>query len=196
MLGGGFSPVSAKDRILVNSHCISGEIMYSFHKLFVIIGLLVLLSGCQGSPAPTPAAGPLEGVWQVTARTGADTDTGSTEASIQPGLYIFGKRHYSMMYVPGEEPRALFGETSEVTDTEKVQAYDTFIANSGTYEISESSITTRPIMAKNPNFMTGGHSSVHSYRIEADSLWLTIESISIYSELPGPNTTTKLVRVE
>ncbi|SVB56672.1 uncharacterized protein METZ01_LOCUS209526 [marine metagenome] len=171
--------------------------MYSVNKLFVVLGFLVLLSGCQGSPAPTPAAGPLEGVWQVIARTGADTDTGSTEASIQPGLYIFGKRHYSMMYVPGGDPRALFGGTlNEVTDSEKVQAYDTFIANSGTYEISESSITTRPAMAKNPNFMTGSHSSVHSYRIEADSLWLTIESISIYSELPGPKTTTKLVRVE
>ena len=77
-----------------------------------------------------------------------------------------------------------------------MQAYDTFIANSGTYEIPESILTTRPVMAKNPNFMTGSQSSSFSYRIEADSLWLTWESISIYSELPGLKPTTKLVRVE
>jgi len=74
-----------------------------------------------------------------------------------------------------------------------VQAYDTFIANSGTYEISESILTTRPVMAKNPNFMTGSHSAVHSYRIEADSLWVTF----VWNELPSERCfTTKLVRLE
>jgi hypothetical protein len=160
--------------------------------------MVTLLSGCQGPPSPTPETGPLEGAWQVVARSGADPDTSLTETNTQPGLYIFGKQYYSMMYVPGSEPRALFeGTLDEVTDSEKVQAYDTFIANSGTYEISESGLMTRPAMAKNPNFMTGSHSAVNSYRIEADSLWLTWESISIYSDLPvGLNATTKLVRVE
>ncbi len=160
--------------------------------------MVTLLSGCQAPPSPTPATGPLEGAWQVVARSGADSDTNLTETSTQPGLYIFGKQHYSMMYVPRSEARALFeGTFDEVTDSEKVQAYDTFIANSGTYEISESGLTTRPALAKNPNFMTGSHSAVSSYRIEADSLWLTTESISIYSALPvGFKATTKLVRVE
>ena len=171
--------------------------MYFVNRLFVVIAMVTLLSGCQAPPSPTPATGPLEGAWQVVARSGADSDTNLTETSTQPGLYIFGKQYYSMMYVPGSEPRALFeGTFDEVTDSEKVQAYDTFIANSGTYEISESNITTTPAMAKNPNFMTGSQSSSFSYRIEADSLWLTWESISIYSELPGLKPTTKLVRVE
>jgi len=77
------------------------------------------------------------------------------------------------------QPRELFSGdepivgSSEPTDAEKLAAYDSFIANSGTYEVSGSTLTTRPIVAKNPNFMSGG-SVTYTYEIEGDTLRLTL----------------------
>jgi hypothetical protein len=83
------------------------------------------------------------------------------------------------MYVPGDEPRELFSGdapvlgTLEPTDAEVLTAFGSFIANSGTYEVSGSTITTRPTVAKTPNFMAGGSLS-YTYRVEGDTLWLTL----------------------
>jgi hypothetical protein len=49
-----------------------------------------------------------------------------------------------------------------------------FSANSGIYEISGSSLTIKPIVAKWPNFMEGG-SSTMTYGLEDDVLTLSFE---------------------
>ena len=48
----------------------------------------------------------IEGVWKVSeiVVTGAGA---STISSPQPGLFIFTRGHYSIMYVPGNAPRVL-----------------------------------------------------------------------------------------
>lgn len=69
--------------------------MYFVNRLFAVLSMVTLLSGCQGPPSPTPETGPLEGAWQVVARSGADPDTSLTETNTQPGLYIFGNQHCS-----------------------------------------------------------------------------------------------------
>ena len=77
------------------------------------------------------------------------------------------------------EPRELFSGDEPVlssldpTDAEKVAAFDSFIANSGTYELTDSTLTTRPMVAKTPNFMAG-ESLTFMYRVEADTLRLTL----------------------
>jgi hypothetical protein len=63
--------------------------------------------------------------------------------------------------------------SAESTDAEKVAAFDSFIANSGTYELTDSTLTTRPMVAKNPTFMAGG-SLTFTYQIEGDDLRLTL----------------------
>jgi hypothetical protein len=78
------------------------------------------------------------------------------------------------MYVRGNEPRKLhagFGLGYEATDAEKIESYGSFIANSGTYEISGSQLTTRPTVAKNPNYMAY-QSSTFEYRLEGKTLWI------------------------
>ncbi|HCQ03105.1 MAG TPA: hypothetical protein DIT99_21535 [Candidatus Latescibacteria bacterium] len=73
--------------------------------------------------------------------------------------------------VPRPSPRTLLGASgNEVTDSDKAKAYDSFIANSGTYEISESGIMARPVVAKVPGFTTGSQAAIFSYRVDADSL--------------------------
>lgn len=132
------------------------------------VGFATLTAGCART-AP-PSRGPLEGAWtlvdQVT--TGADS---STNHAPQPSLYLFAPRHYSIMYVTGKEPRALFkGDTP--TDAERLAAYNAMVANSGTYEVTDSTLTTRPIVARNPNYMGGGFTT-YRFRVTGDTLWLT-----------------------
>ena len=99
--------------------------------------------------------------------------------------------------VPRPSPRTLLGASgNEVTDSDKAKAYDSFIANSGTYEISESGITARPVAAKVPGFTTGSQATIFSYRADADSLWPTLENVSLQIEPMPPKSTTKLVRSE
>jgi hypothetical protein len=157
-------------------------------------------AGEQEEPAVEEAASleqPLEGAWKAVEVSVTAADTSWTATDLQPSLYIFAAQHYSIMFVPDTEPRQLFSGDDPVlglvepTDAEKVAAFDSFIANSGTYGVSGSTLTTRPIVAKTPNFMAGG-SLTFTYQIEGDTLWLTLR-------LPweeGTEQRTKLVRLE
>ncbi|MCH7476435.1 MAG: lipocalin-like domain-containing protein [Gemmatimonadetes bacterium] len=139
----------------------------------------------------------LQGAWTVTEVSVSTPDTSYTVTSPQPSLYIFLKQHYSVMFVLGSEPRELFSGDEPMlgsldpTDAEKLAAYDSFIANSGTYELTDSTFTTRPMVAKSPNFMVSG-SLTFTYRVEADTLWLT----SRVPWEPDTETRTTLVRLE
>ena len=127
----------------------------------------------------TPAIGiaqdesPIQGAWIVSGATFAD---GTARQSPQPGLYIFTSTHYSMMYVPGDEPRADLGE--EPTDAETVAAYGPFVANSGRYEVSGDEITTRAYVAKYPNYMHAwpDNTSTYSFAVDGDQMQLTFGS--------------------
>jgi hypothetical protein len=135
----------------------------------------------EAAPSETDveAAPSLEGAWRVAASSVTTPDTSFTNTNPQPSLYIFLERHYSVMFVPGNEPRALFSGdqlvlgAEEPTDAEKIAAFDSFIANSGTYEVTGSTLTTRPIVAKTPNFMAG-ESLTFTYEFEGESLRLTL----------------------
>lgn len=123
----------------------------------------------------------LQGAWKTVEFSFSSPDTSYTISDPQPSLMLFLKGHYSQMYVPGSEPRQLFAGdqpvlgAAEPTDAEKLVAFVTFIANSGTYEVTSSTITTHPIVAKNPNFMSGG-SLTYTYEIDGDTLRLTIRT--------------------
>jgi len=157
-----------------------------------ILGFVNVTTACTPSAEQEPAAqeaataeaemphSPLVGAWRITEFSSSGPDTSYTISDPQPSLLIFLTSRYSQMYVPGDEPRELFSGdepvlgAQEPTDAELLTAYGSFIANSGTYEVSGSTITTRPIVAKTPNFMAGGSLS-YTYRVEGDTLWLTID---------------------
>ena len=101
----------------------------------VAIRLFVLLSVCGSALSAQEIPKPqLQGVWKVIeiVVTGAGAATVSTP---QPGLLIFAKKHYSLMWVPSTTPRALF-KAEVPTSDEKVAAFDSLFASSGTYEVS------------------------------------------------------------
>lgn len=132
-----------------------------------------------------PAAGSLKGAWRVVAVTGAD---GKTDSAPQPGLYIFTDRHYSIQRVTA--PRVAL-PAQNATDKELAAAFGPYTANSGTYELKGATLTTRPMVAKNPNVMTGTAPPPSELRFESPAV------VYITSTNPaGGKTVTKLQRLE
>ena len=68
------------------------------------VGLaLVVLATTTSCTTRTTPANPLQGAWSVTAIEPGDGSALIDPA--QPGLYIFGRDHYSAVYAPGAAPR-------------------------------------------------------------------------------------------
>jgi len=131
----------------------------------------------------------LIGAWLIVETT-VTTPTGTTtNENPQPGVYIFTERHFSNMLIPNAEGRSPF--TEERTDEERLAAYDNFIADSGSYELTDSLLTTHNIIAKVPNAMNGGFP--YRYSLEGDSLVLTFDR---GWAPPAGEITYRLVRLE
>jgi hypothetical protein len=143
--------------------------------LVFALATLLVLSACEQASDDAPAeavaavGSPIEGVWQIAEITSADATV--APLADPPSLYIFAGNHYSIMYVIGQLPRPVFAAV-DPTDAEKLTAFDTFIANSGTYEVSGNTVVTTPVVSKNPNYMGGGRDQF-AFRVLADTLWLT-----------------------
>ena len=156
----------------------------------------ILFSSCEGMDGPEP---PLEGAWSIVSISVSGPDS-AANTMVQPSIYLFGDTHYSMMRVTGNQPRTL-AATDSVTDAEKLAAHDSYIANSGTYETADSTLTTHPVVARSPNFMSGG-SDKFTFRVRGDTMWLTNSSADLKSMIggqlvspSGPPSTTRLVLV-
>ena len=80
------------------------------------------------------------------------TDDEGKEIDAQPGLSLFTGTHYSIMFVPGSEPRGQYVEQTQ-TEADRLIAYNSFVANSGRYDVSGDQLTLRAYVAKDPNYM-------------------------------------------
>jgi hypothetical protein len=155
-----------------------------------------LLTACDRAELPAP---PLDGAWSVVniRVTGPDS---AANTMVQPSLFLFGDKHYSMMRVTGNQPRTLAAKDS-FTDAEKLAAYNSFIANTGTYEVADSTLTIHPVVARSPNYMSGGSDKYH-FRVSGDTLWLSNTGTDIRTMIggqlvppSGPTNATELVLV-
>ena len=166
-----------------------------FPASVVLLGLIATVS-CSQSPPPDPAAqaNPLQGVWSLTA---SDPGDGSPVIDpSQPGLYIFVEGYYSAVYAPDAAPRVPAEITFQPTPEEMVAQHESIIVNTGTYEISGSTVTFRPIIAKSPGFVGGQATS--EFRIDGDALTLTGRTVVGADGTSAPNVTGSLTlrRVE
>ena len=125
-------------------------------------------------PLAEAAHSPLEGAWIVTSWTDAD---GNTNDDPQPALYVFTPTHYSIMIAQGEAPRAGY-EGDDMADSQKIGAYDSFIANSGRYEVDGNILKTRAYVAKDPNYMGDWPENEATYEFDWDGEALTIKSLT------------------
>ena len=136
------------------------------------------------SESPLPG-GPLEGAWVATSRTDAE---GNTSDEVSPALYVFTGNHYSIMIATGDRPRSA-GE--EMTEQERIAAYDSFIANSGRYEIDGNILKTRAYVAKSPDYMGDWPDNEQTYEFEVDGETLTLTNLDF-----GAGTVTTFRQVE
>lgn len=124
----------------------------------------------SGVAAQTPAAD-LQGAWRVTevitGRPGSRTLT-----SPQPGLLLFAGGYYSYTLINGEEPRPDLPPGIASAEA-LLMVWNPFSANAGTFEISGERMIRRPIVAKDPNAMAPGAYNEYTFRLSADTLWIT-----------------------
>jgi hypothetical protein len=142
---------------------------------------------------PTSVRANLRGVWRVTELS--SRAPGEAWVSVTPNvsLYIFTERHYSYMFATGAGARRLFaGDPNKPTDADKVGAYDSFVAASGTYVLSGHTLTLSAILHKNPNEMAG-ESLTYTVDREPNTLRMTIVNPPF---APGRERRTVLARVE
>jgi hypothetical protein len=140
----------------------------------------------------------IEGVWQIT----SVVTTGAGAVNIpkaQPGLVTFAKSRYSWVSVNTPAPRAKVApvrDPNKLTDAEKIARFDQwgpFTGNAGTYQISGTTITRRPTVAKNEAVMTTDPPLVAQFRIEGTRLTMVAKSPT---GQPASETTVTLTRVE
>lgn len=146
---------------------------------------LFLTVACQQPPSTeqvTPA-NDLVGVWSLVA-----VDPGDGAPRIepsQPGLYVFADDHYSAVFAPGPDPRIKSEVSFQPTPEEMTAQYETIIVNAGTYEISGSTVTFRPMIAKSPGFV-GGH-QMSTFRVDGDTLVLTQDMLVAVDGVSPPD---------
>jgi hypothetical protein len=161
-------------------------------KISMIVASFVVGAWALASAQSAPS---LQGAWRVTevVVTGANA---STNTSPQPSLYVFTRQHYSILSVGGTTPRkgAAPKDPAKLTDAEKIAQYELwnpFTANSGTYQITGSTLTTRPLVAKNPGVMGG--TQTREFKMDGSTLTLIQKSAA---GQPASETRIKLTRVE
>jgi len=142
-----------------------------------IITALLLLIAC--GPATEPEAtieediGPtVEGVWKIEE---VETVGGPNEGTYIPqaGLLIFTKQYYSSIRDTAVEPRPLW-ETATPSEAQIAESFNSFGADSGKYELSDSTIVFRPVVCETPNLMSGG-SVTFDYQLTDDTFTLVLK---------------------
>ena len=136
----------------------------------------------------------VRGVWKVT-ELASRAPGAEWEARATPYLsqYIFTGKHYSYMYVAGTGPRkTITGDPNRPTDAEKVEAYNSFVAASGTYELSGRTLRLVALVHKNPNEMDG-KPLIYTAELDGNMLRMTIANPPF---LPGREWRIVLTKVE
>jgi len=128
---------------------------------------LVALAGAGAEPAEAQER--LEGAWRVDALIGPGS---RLVDSPQPGLLLFVDGHYSYTFVTSEGPRPPL-PIGPATAEALVDVWNPFTANAGTFEVSGDTMRRRPIVAKSPDAMAAGAFNDYTFRIVADTLWVT-----------------------
>jgi hypothetical protein len=144
------------------------------------------------SQRQSSGASSLEGVWKLVERT--VTGAGARTETNPPGLFIATRGYYSSQWVGGTTSRKASAppqDAAKLTDAEKIsrfEQWDRFGSNAGTYHVSGSTLTTRPLIAKNQSVMEG-ESFSRKFTMKGDTLW--------WDEKTATNETRwKFVRIE
>ncbi len=150
-------------------------------KIISLVSSIIVLTACDHKVSEKFSG--VEGVWQIydiRSKNSSDSTTNKIPAS----LFIFAPHHYSMTWDINKNSHNTFAEHWNPTDTEKIERYNSFVINSGTYEITDSNITMYPIVARVPEFMGG--MLLCEYRISEDTLFLQMVDEYSFDGIQAP----------
>ncbi len=134
-----------------------------------VLGVSTLLSVGTLQAQSAPAG--LEGAWRVVEVEVTGPSARTVEAP-QPGLLLFTGRHYSYTFVTSDGPRPPL-PPGPATPEDLATIWNPFTANAGAFEVSGSVMFRRPLVAKSPDAMAQGTFNQYSFRLSADTLWMT-----------------------
>ena len=145
----------------------------------LFLGLSLAIVSVQGSAQDQSADGangsnPLVGAWLIVRTTVTDTSGSTVNEDPEPGLYLFTEHHFTNMLIPGSAREPFSGERS---DSQRLAAYDNFIADGGSYSYTETTLTVSNIIAKVPNVMPPHRTApglTYDWRLDGDYLVLTL----------------------
>jgi len=158
--------------------------MKNLAMLLMLVAVFTFtLTACQQSDNGGSDNQSVEGVWKIEEGKSVDAN-GQTTSTVQRSLVIFTGGHYSFVFTSGDEQRKLPAEHWNLTDAEKLDAHNTIIVNTGTYELTESKLVLRPIVARGEEFV-GGYAS-HDYRLEGDTLYLEFTELVCVDGVANP----------
>jgi hypothetical protein len=154
-------------------------------KVIACMAVLAVLATVHSASAQ----GKLEGVWKYSEIVPPAPN--AKPIPVREGLLIFTKKHFSMMFIPGVNPRPDLPENA--TDAQKVAAWEPLNAGSGTYEVKGNTYIAKGIVGKDPGSTQPDLFITVEFKIEGDTLITTPKSTN-----SGPVNwgSTKLVRVE
>jgi hypothetical protein len=167
-------------------------------KLFVVMSVVLVAINPTVLGQKNPS---IQGVWRAVEVTVTNPNTPpngrpkGTHTNLQPSLLICTAKHYSMTVDTAVEPRPTAPVKEQLKPTlEELQArWGPFVANAGTYEVSGDTLTTHPVVAKNPA-LQGKLVGRATIKLEGNNLWVTtVEGPTGKVEHPM---TVKYVRVE
>jgi hypothetical protein len=148
----------------------------------ILVVVIILLLGSFLFTMQNGSKNQIHGVWQIIR---ISTTVGARHfENVQPlpGLMLFTKGYYSMVWMPGNERLQDNAEIWHPTDQEKVAQFNAIVVNSGKYSLRDSLLITEPVVAKTPEFI-GGKASYY-WNLVSDTLRLQIlETISRNLEL-------------
>ena len=138
-----------------------------------------VLAGCHGIDPDSLAKDKkqlkenvLLGSWDVREVHWISNDTTVTIKNAQPGILMLTPERYSIIWTPTRYERAPFKILSKPTDDEIKSGFGSIVFNSGTYSMTDSTITTKALLAKVPGFEGG--KQFYDYRLEKNLLTLTM----------------------
>jgi hypothetical protein len=158
---------------------------------FAALLALPAAAACRSQHA-AEASSSLEGAWTVVKQE--SRAPGSDWVSVGTpfrSLYVFTPTHYSYMYTPPEPRPPFAGDPNRPSDAEKVRAYNSLVAATGTYALDGATLTLVALVHKNPSEMTG-EALRYVAEISRDTVRLTITNPPFQ---PGRDRRTVLARL-
>src|SRR3954452_289707 len=124
-------------------------------KIVSLAALSTALIAGQGIGAQTPRPS-LQGAWRSVEATIGGAAGRTIPFTGRPNLTIITARHYSRVEVQSDAPRPVLADVAKASADELRAAWGPFVSEAGTYEMTDGSITMRPIASKNPAVMGPG----------------------------------------